>query len=255
METGRTEAGAYWREAASDFAFAFAQGRVLEAPGLSKDSGLLGGIPGWPNRRQGVARRRPAIVKQAETPCPMSGSLRRHLEHPEALIKAFQCAQATLRAQQQNAAKRMLVDRRGELVADPQASVAGNAQGDVTIVEFFDYRCTSCKKTHPGMAGLLADEPGAHFVHKQLPVLVGRGSIDGVEALPEPSIKGTMVFPSSSPPATRRPQIFRPAVGPTDPRRPLVEHEARSAGHGCGERSAIRCKAERRSRKHAVLPR
>jgi protein-disulfide isomerase len=94
-----------------------------------------------------------------------------YLEHPEALAEAFQRAQATLRAQQQNAAKRMVVDRRGELVADPQAPVAGNAQGDVTIVEFFDYRCAYCKKAHPGMAGLLADEPGVRFVHKQLPVL------------------------------------------------------------------------------------
>lgn len=94
-----------------------------------------------------------------------------YLEHPEALIEAFQRAQATLRAQQQTAAKRMLSDRRGELVADPQAPVAGNAQGDVTIVEFFDYRCAYCKKAHPGMAGLLAEEPGVRFVHKQLPVL------------------------------------------------------------------------------------
>lgn len=94
-----------------------------------------------------------------------------YLEHPEALIEAFQRAQATLRAQQQDAAKRMVVDRRGDLVADPQAPVAGNAQGDVTIVEFFDYRCAYCKKAHPGMAGLLADEPGVRFVHKQLPVL------------------------------------------------------------------------------------
>jgi protein-disulfide isomerase len=94
-----------------------------------------------------------------------------YLEHPEALIEAFQRAQATLRAQQQNVAKRMLVERRSELVADPQAPVAGNTQGDVTIVEFFDYRCAYCKKAHPGMAGLLADEPGVRFVHKQLPVL------------------------------------------------------------------------------------
>lgn len=94
-----------------------------------------------------------------------------YLEHPEALIEAFQRAQATLRAQAQNAAKRMLVERRDELVADPQAPVAGNAQGDVTIVEFFDYRCAYCKKAHPGMAGLLADEPGLRFVHKQFPVL------------------------------------------------------------------------------------
>ena len=94
-----------------------------------------------------------------------------YLEHPEALIEAFQRAQATLRAQQQNAAKRMLVERRDELLADPQAPVAGNARGDVTIVEFFDYRCAYCKKAHPGMAGLLADEPGLRFVHKQLPVL------------------------------------------------------------------------------------
>jgi protein-disulfide isomerase len=168
---------------------------------------LLALIARLPTRRQRVAGRRSAIANQAETTPPMPRSMRRlalllalavapatvvaqpeplteaqkeavqqlihdyYLEHPEALIEAFQRAQATLRAQQQNAAKRVLVERRGELVADPQAPVAGNAQGDVTIVEFFDYRCAYCKKAHPGMAGLLADEPGVRFVHKQLPVL------------------------------------------------------------------------------------
>lgn len=123
----------------------------------------------------------PAALTEAQKEAVQQLIHNYYLEHPEALIEASKRAQAMLRAQQQNAARHMMVDRRGELVADPQAPVAGNAQGDVTIVEFFDYRCPYCKKAHSGMAGLLADEPGVRLVHKHLPVL-GADSIFAARA-------------------------------------------------------------------------
>ena len=176
-------------------------------PSGLRDTGSPASMARPPTRRHRAACPRLAIANRAETSPTMTRPLRRlalllalslpsaaalaqpaplteaqaeavrrlihdyYLEHPEALIEAFQGAQATLRAQAQDAARRTLADRRGELVADPQAPVAGNPRGDVTIVEFFDYRCAYCKKAHPGMAGLLADEPGVRLVHKQLPVL------------------------------------------------------------------------------------
>jgi protein-disulfide isomerase len=93
------------------------------------------------------------------------------LDHPEALVEAMQRAQATMRSQAQAAARRMLGERREELVADAAAPVAGNPQGDVTLVEFFDYRCAYCKKVGPGVEALLAEDRGLRLVHKQLPVL------------------------------------------------------------------------------------
>ena len=67
----------------------------------------------------------------------------------------------------------------GRSAADP---VAGNPQGDVTIVEFFDTRCPYCRKLEPAMAELLAHDHGVRLVYKDLPIL-GPASVLGSKAL------------------------------------------------------------------------
>ena len=94
-----------------------------------------------------------------------------YIDHPEALVEAVQRAQSAMRARAQAEARRAVAERHGELVSDPQAPVAGNPRGDVTLVEFFDYRCAYCKKSQPALAALRGEDAGLRIVHKQLPVL------------------------------------------------------------------------------------
>ena len=44
-----------------------------------------------------------------------------------------------------------LTERRHDIFEDPNAPVVGNPQGDVTLVEFFDYRCPYCKQVAPAI--------------------------------------------------------------------------------------------------------
>jgi protein-disulfide isomerase len=60
--------------------------------------------------------------------------------------------------------------------------VAGNPNGKVTIVEFFDVRCPYCRRMLPVIASLLHDNPDLRLVYKDLPVL-GPGSVLGARAL------------------------------------------------------------------------
>jgi len=53
----------------------------------------------------------------------------------------------------------------------------GNAQGDVTLVEFFDYNCGYCKRALDDMLTLMKDDPKLKVVLKEFPVL-GPGSIE-----------------------------------------------------------------------------
>jgi protein-disulfide isomerase len=53
----------------------------------------------------------------------------------------------------------------------------GNPDGDVTLVEFFDYNCGFCKRALPDMLTLLKDEPKLKIVLKEFPIL-GPGSIE-----------------------------------------------------------------------------
>jgi protein-disulfide isomerase len=55
--------------------------------------------------------------------------------------------------------------------------VLGNPQGDVTLVEMFDYNCTYCRSAMPDMATLLAEDPNLKVILKEFPIL-SQESID-----------------------------------------------------------------------------
>ena len=68
-----------------------------------------------------------------------------------------------------------------DLIFDsPRQSVIGNPNGDVTLVEFFDYNCTYCKRTLDDLNRLIADDPNLRIVLKEFPVL-GAGSTDAAQ--------------------------------------------------------------------------
>jgi protein-disulfide isomerase len=107
------------------------------------------------------------------------------------------------RVRRSNAAAEILAETRGrgpamdsvatlKPAADRNAAVAGNAallfssrhqvtlgnpEGDVTLVEFFDYNCAFCKRALFDMLDLINDDPKLKIVLKELPVL-GPGSIE-----------------------------------------------------------------------------
>jgi protein-disulfide isomerase len=54
---------------------------------------------------------------------------------------------------------------------DPDQVVLGNPNGDVTLVELFDYNCGYCRNALPDLASLLADDPNLRVVLKEFPIL------------------------------------------------------------------------------------
>src|ERR1700709_814735 len=63
------------------------------------------------------------------------------LKHPEVVIEALQSAEDRDRAGAAGLSGRAVVARQKELQGDTPSPSAGNPKGDVTVVEFFDYRC------------------------------------------------------------------------------------------------------------------
>ena len=93
------------------------------------------------------------------------------LQHPEVVIEAvnkYQDQQAKAAAEQQAKA---LVERRDELTKDPDAPVLGNPKGDVTLVEFFDYRCPYCKAVSAGLIDTIKSDGNVRLVMKEFPIL------------------------------------------------------------------------------------
>ena len=74
-----------------------------------------------------------------------------------------------------------IVARRDELLNDPASPVGGNPDGDVTLVEFFDYQCPYCKTIFPSIQALLAEDRNLRYVFKEFPIL-GRASVFAARA-------------------------------------------------------------------------
>src|SRR5208337_217209 len=70
-----------------------------------------------------------------------------------------------------------VVENNATLFRSPHQVVLGNPQGDVTMVEVFDYNCGFCKRAMSDMLDLLKTNPNLRFVLKEFPVL-GDGSVE-----------------------------------------------------------------------------
>jgi protein-disulfide isomerase len=93
------------------------------------------------------------------------------LKNPEVILEAIENLEKKRTENAQGAAKAAIAERRAELVDDPDSPIAGNPNGDIAIIEFFDYRCPYCKQVVPTLAQLLKEDPKLRLVHKELPIL------------------------------------------------------------------------------------
>lgn len=59
------------------------------------------------------------------------------------------------------------------VLRDPDIPVAGNRDGDVTIVEYFDYQCPYCRKVEPELRQVAQDDGKVRLVFKDWPILGG----------------------------------------------------------------------------------
>ena len=57
------------------------------------------------------------------------------------------------------------------VLRDPDIPVAGNANGDVTIVEYFDYQCPYCRKLEPELRQVVQDDGKVRLIWKDWPIL------------------------------------------------------------------------------------
>ncbi|MGM0584385.1 MAG: DsbA family protein [Pseudomonadota bacterium] len=103
------------------------------------------------------------------------------LENPEVIMEALQALEARQR-DAQTASDQGLVRQHAQAIFDDGHShVAGNPEGDVTVVEFIDYNCGYCKRAHDDVRKLVETDPGLRYVVKEFPIL-GPSSITASRA-------------------------------------------------------------------------
>ena len=102
----------------------------------------------------------------------IEGIVRDYLvEHPELLIDMQTALQEKQEKEQQLAQAGTIEQASAEIFDSRNDAVMGNPDGDVTMVEFFDYNCGFCKRALPDMEKLIKTDPNLRFVLKEFPVL------------------------------------------------------------------------------------
>jgi protein-disulfide isomerase len=121
---------------------------------------------------------RPALAQPALDRPAVEAIVKEYLmQHPEVIEDAMNELQARRVAAESERQKKALAENRDQIVSAPQNVVLGNPDGDVTLVEFFDYNCGYCKRGLADMLGLLDKDKKLKVVLKDYPIL-SPGSIE-----------------------------------------------------------------------------
>lgn len=93
------------------------------------------------------------------------------LENPEVLIEAMD----VLQAREENAAlardTQVITQNHDLIFANENDWVGGNPDGNITLVEFMDYRCGYCRKAYDEVDALIRTDGNIRFVVKEFPIL------------------------------------------------------------------------------------
>jgi len=96
--------------------------------------------------------------------------------HPEVIEQTLQALHAKRETEERERVRNLIATKQTELLNDPNSPVSGNLDGDVTVVEFFDYRCGYCKRVAGAVTQLQQDDPNVRIVYKDYPIL-GEASV------------------------------------------------------------------------------
>lgn len=92
-------------------------------------------------------------------------------ENPEVVIRAIQKYQQQQEEEQRLRQVHSLSSMRDLLERSDTSPVGGNPDGDVTLVEFFDYRCGYCKRVHSTVIDTVKTDGNVRLVYKEFPIL------------------------------------------------------------------------------------
>lgn len=93
------------------------------------------------------------------------------LANPDVVVEALGEYEKRQKMAETEQAGLAIAENRAEILSEKGGGVAGNPKGNITVVEFFDYRCGYCKKASPILAELLKSDPQIRVVYKELPIL------------------------------------------------------------------------------------
>ena len=93
------------------------------------------------------------------------------LENPQILREMIALLEAEDAARAEVNDRELVVQHAEAIFEDGFSFVGGNPEGSFTIVEFLDYQCGFCKRAHPELMDLLAEDGDIRWIVKEMPIL------------------------------------------------------------------------------------
>lgn len=116
------------------------------------------------------------------------------MKNPEVLVEAINELEAKQQAQQADNDKQLVKANAKDLFEDGYSWVGGNPDGDITIVEFMDYKCTYCKKAYAEVSDLLKKDGNIRFIVKEFPILGQESELSARFAVAVQQIDGDAAY-------------------------------------------------------------
>ena len=98
------------------------------------------------------------------------------MENPEVILRSIQNLEKRQKKQAAEKAQEILKSKRDFIQNDKFSFVSGNPKGDITLIEFVDYQCGFCKKSHKYIQKIVTEDKNIRLIYKEFPIL-GSGSI------------------------------------------------------------------------------
>lgn len=123
-----------------------------------------------------------SVEQRVSTPEPSRGSLaddtsfgdaveRYLVTHPDVLDRVSAALTSKKEEARRTRDRDVIASNQADIFSSPNDPVLGNPEGDVTLVELFDYNCAYCRSSMPDIAALLAEDNQLRLVLKEFPIL------------------------------------------------------------------------------------
>jgi len=93
------------------------------------------------------------------------------VENPEIMLEVFAKLEERREAADKAAAMAAIAENKSSLFEDAYSFVAGNPNGDITIVEFFDYKCPYRKRAVDDILDAAEEDGNVRIIYKEFPIL------------------------------------------------------------------------------------
>ncbi|MFV0513955.1 MAG: DsbA family protein [Jhaorihella sp.] len=116
------------------------------------------------------------------------------LENPEIIMEAVSLLEQRQAMAEAAADTALIAENADALFDDGHSWVGGNPDGDITLVEFMDYRCGYCRKAAPEVEALLKSDGNIRLIVKEFPILGEASLVASQFALATKTVAGDAAY-------------------------------------------------------------